>query len=57
MIDARAQQEMIPVEESFTAWRKDPAYVAAYNALEDEFARAAATAMREQISFEPAPAR
>ena len=42
MIDARAQKEMIPVEQSFAAWRKDPAYVAAYNALEDEFSLAAA---------------
>jgi hypothetical protein len=57
MIDARAQQEMIPIEESFAAWRKDPAYVAAYNAVEDEFAGAAATAMQQRISFEPAPAR
>src|ERR1700730_7234663 len=32
---------MIPVEESF-AWRKDPEYEAAYNALEEEFALAAA---------------
>jgi hypothetical protein len=42
MINARAQKEIIPVEESFAAWRKDPAYVAAYDALEDEFARAMA---------------
>src|SRR3984893_4061475 len=32
---------MIPVEESF-AWRKDPEYEEAYNALEEEFALAAA---------------
>jgi hypothetical protein len=32
----------VPVEKSFAAWRKDPTYVAAYNALEDEFARTAA---------------
>ena len=30
----------IPVEESFKEWRKDPAYVAAYDALEEEFALA-----------------
>ena len=30
----------IPVEESFAAWRKDPEYVKAYNALEDEFSLA-----------------
>ena len=57
MIEERAQKKMIPVEESFAAWRKDPAYVAAYDALEDEFADAAATAMLQRISFETAPAR
>lgn len=35
-------RKFIPVEESFTEWRKDPAYVAEYNALEEEFALAAA---------------
>jgi hypothetical protein len=35
-------RKMIPVEESFAAWRKDPAYLKAYNALEDEFSLAAA---------------
>jgi ribosome-binding protein aMBF1 (putative translation factor) len=30
----------IPVEESFARWRKDPEYVKAYDALEEEFARA-----------------
>ena len=33
---------MIPVEESFAEWRKDPNYVEAYDALEDEFPLAAA---------------
>jgi ribosome-binding protein aMBF1 (putative translation factor) len=33
---------MIPVEQSFAEWRKDPEYVKVYNALEDEFALAAA---------------
>jgi ribosome-binding protein aMBF1 (putative translation factor) len=32
----------IPVEESFKQWKKDPKYVAAYNALEKEFAIASA---------------
>ena len=32
----------IPVEASFAEWRKDPAYVEAYDALEDEFSLAAA---------------
>ena len=35
-------RKMIPVEESFAAWRKDPEYVKAYNALEDEFSLAKA---------------
>jgi ribosome-binding protein aMBF1 (putative translation factor) len=34
--------KMIPVEESFAEWRKDPSYVEAYDALEDEFSLAAA---------------
>jgi hypothetical protein len=33
---------MIPVEESFAAWRRDRKYVQAYNALEDEFSLAKA---------------
>ena len=37
-------------EESFAAWRKDPKYLAAYDAIEEEFAHAAATAMRLRIS-------
>jgi ribosome-binding protein aMBF1 (putative translation factor) len=32
----------IPVEESFKQWKKDPRYVAAYDALEGEFALASA---------------
>jgi hypothetical protein len=35
-------RKMIPVEESFAAWRKDPEYKKAYNALDEEFTRAAA---------------
>ena len=34
--------KMIPVEESFAEWRKDPKYVEAYDAIEDEFSLAAA---------------
>jgi ribosome-binding protein aMBF1 (putative translation factor) len=34
------ERTFIPVEESFAEWRKDPEYVAAYDALEDEFALA-----------------
>ena len=36
------KRTMIPVEESFRAWREDPEYVKAYDALEDEFSLAAA---------------
>ena len=35
-------KKLIPVEESFAEWRKDPAYVKAYDALADEFSLAAA---------------
>jgi hypothetical protein len=42
MMEARTQKVMIPVEESFAAWRKDPEYVKAFNALEEEFSLAKA---------------
>ena len=35
-------RKFIPVEEAFEAWRKDPEYVAEYDALEEEFALAEA---------------
>src|SRR5271154_7547059 len=35
-------RKYIPVEEAFKEWRKDPEYVAAYDALEEEFALASA---------------
>ena len=35
-------RKMIPVEESFAAWRKDPEYEQAYDALAEEFTLAAA---------------
>jgi DNA-binding XRE family transcriptional regulator len=35
-------KDMIPVEEAFAEWRKDPAYREAYDALEGEFALAGA---------------
>jgi DNA-binding XRE family transcriptional regulator len=35
-------RKMIPVEESFVEWRKDPAYREAHDALEGEFVLAAA---------------
>ena len=36
------KQKFIPVEESFKKWKKNHKYVAAYNALESEFALASA---------------
>ena len=36
------KRKLIPVEKSFAAWRKDPAYRAAYSALDEEFTLAAA---------------
>jgi ribosome-binding protein aMBF1 (putative translation factor) len=35
-------RKFIPVEEAFAEWRKDPAYVAEYEVLEEEFALASA---------------
>ncbi|MBI2431851.1 MAG: helix-turn-helix transcriptional regulator [Candidatus Hydrogenedentes bacterium] len=35
-------KKTIPVERAFKQWRQDPEYVAAYDALEDEFALASA---------------
>ena len=35
-------RKFIPVEESFREWEKDPAFVAVYDALEDEFSLAGA---------------
>jgi ribosome-binding protein aMBF1 (putative translation factor) len=35
-------RKFIPVSEAFERWRKDPEYVAAYEALEEEFALASA---------------
>jgi len=36
------KSQFISVEGSFKEWKKDPKYVAAYNALEEEFALASA---------------
>ncbi len=36
------KKKFIPVEESFKQWKKDPKFVAAYDALESEFALASA---------------
>ena len=35
-------RKFIPVEEAFAEWRKDPEYMAEYDALEEEFALASA---------------
>ena len=35
-------RRLIPAEEVFREWRKDPKFVAAYDALEDEFSVASA---------------
>lgn len=35
-------RKYIPVSEAFQEWRKDPGYVAEYDALEEEFALASA---------------
>jgi transcriptional regulator with XRE-family HTH domain len=51
-------RKFIPVEEAFQEWRKDPEYVAAYDAVADEFAvasalikaRAAAEMTQEQVA-------
>ena len=34
------KRKSIPVAESFAKWKKDPAYAAAYDALDEEFALA-----------------
>jgi hypothetical protein len=49
-MDRRTQKAMIPVEASFAAWRRDPKYVEAYEALEDEFVRASAKMRGSEIS-------
>jgi ribosome-binding protein aMBF1 (putative translation factor) len=35
-------RKTVPVAEAFAKWRNDPAYIVAYDALEEEFALAAA---------------
>ena len=35
-------RKMVPVEEAFAEWRKEPTYREAYDALDGEFALAAA---------------
>jgi DNA-binding XRE family transcriptional regulator len=35
-------RKFIPVEEAFQEWRNDPEFIAAYDALEDEYALASA---------------
>ncbi len=38
-----SKNRRIPVDEAFAEWRKDPDYVAAYDALDEEFSMAART--------------
>jgi hypothetical protein len=46
-----AGMRMIPVEVSIAQWRRDPKYVEAYDALGEEFERAAAEKIRDpQVS-------
>jgi len=35
-------RKLVPVEQSFAKWHEDPAYRAAYEAMEEEFALASA---------------
>lgn len=52
------KRKFIPVEEAFSRWRKNPEYVAAYDALEEEYAlasslikaRAEADMTQEQVA-------
>lgn len=52
------KSKMIPASEAFTEWRKNPAYVEAYQELEEEFtladaliqARSAADMTQEQVA-------
>lgn len=46
------KRKFIPAEESFKRWRKNPKYVAAYDALEEEFALASVL-IKTRSSFEP----
>ncbi|PWW04450.1 Xre family transcriptional regulator [Hoeflea marina] len=49
----------VPIDQSFAEWRKDPAFVAAYDGMEDEFAlaealiraRAEATMTQDQVAL------
>lgn len=52
------KRNFVPVEDTFAEWRKDPEYVAAYDALNEEFAlaealikaRGAARMTQEQVA-------
>ena len=50
MIETHMRKAMIPVEELFAAWRRDLKYVAAYDALDNEFTSATAKIERSEIS-------
>ena len=44
------KRQYIPAEEAFKEWRKDPEYVAAYDALEEEFALASASIKARDVA-------
>jgi hypothetical protein len=44
--------KFIPVEESFKQWKKDPKYVAAYDALEAEFVLASALIKARRCGYD-----
>ena len=48
-------RRLIPAEEVLREWRKDPKFVAAYDALEDEFAVASALIKARRRAISPAP--
>jgi hypothetical protein len=50
-------RKFIPVEEVAKEWMKDPAFVAAYDALEDEFAMASALIKARAFTLKPAALR
>jgi hypothetical protein len=57
IMETHMRKAMIPVEESFAAWRRDPKYVAAYDALENELTSATAKIRTGGNCHKPPPAR
>jgi hypothetical protein len=48
------KRKFIPAEESFRQWKKDPKYVAEYEALENEFALASASSLAKDQLWQKA---